>query len=101
MKKKPSKPFKGKLIEWSIQTNADAYTAPELVKVFAIGRLSDDDEHRVRTSAIVKIDVERRRIETLNSIYSLGRMDKSYAAWMKRNKMTLRKFAEKARAKKL
>lgn len=101
MKKKPSKPFKGKLTDWSIHTNADAYTAPELVKVFAIGRLSETDERRVRTSSIVKIDVERRKIETLNSIYSLGRMDKNYAAWMKRNKMTLRKFAEKAKAKKL
>lgn len=75
-----------KLENWSIGTNADAYTAPELITPALFGEVYGnpkfEDGELVRVSRVIK--VEGRVVTTRNSVYKLGKIDKNYRKYLKK-----------------
>jgi hypothetical protein len=68
-----TKPFRGVIENWKVVDYC--YSTGEQV---VTGRIFGDEDRFedgtfIRTSAIVKIDYENKRLETLNSIYTLGK----------------------------
>jgi hypothetical protein len=89
------------LEEWSLMQTTDPYTAPELRKVVALGKVyghpSVTDGSQVTTSTIQVINLDNREIRTLNHTYTLGRPDVKWVDFLKRtNEMgQITKFLKK------
>ncbi len=72
--------------DWAIQVDpfgkADPYTAPELIpsvltgKVFGHERI--EDGHNIISSPIVKVDIENGIVETMNTVYRVGKKAEDY-----------------------
>ena len=66
-----TKPFRGTIENWKV---FDFFGGSDKV---ATGNIFGDDRFEdgkfIRTSAIVKLDYENNKLETLNSIYELGK----------------------------
>ena len=92
----------GKIESWAFRPVGDGFTAPECIKIVVTGnlpgRLTSGNDY-IQTSRVVKIMLSSRKVETSNSVYRLGKMDKGYRAWMRKQGYTLKKFVEKAKGK--
>jgi hypothetical protein len=77
-----------RLENWSIGSNQNGFTAPEIVKLFLRGSVYGhpkfNDGERVHTSQIVSVHARIVTTKT-GSSYKLGKIDKGYRKWLKAN----------------
>jgi len=87
-----------KLEDWSItHFDNDLYVAPELYSLRLQGVISNDsrgfaDGTAIVTSKIIKLDIENKSAETLNTKYILGKIDIKYNEWLKNNNIEIKSF---------
>lgn len=70
------------LEEWSLVSNGAPYGAPELSRSSLAGVVYDhprlDDDSKIITSSILRVDVEKGEVITHNTRYTLGAVDAGY-----------------------
>jgi hypothetical protein len=74
-----------KLDDWLMRTpTGDGYTAPEVLHSIAASTVvgTRPDGKSIRSSSIVKIT--GRLVETRNTIYQLGRINRGFRAWLRK-----------------
>ena len=87
-----------KLEDWSVVClDENPYLAPELKTVKLQGTIFDDnrgflDGCLVLTSKLVRLNVETKTAQTLNTTYILGNIDPEYDKWLKDNGMEIKSF---------
>lgn len=67
-----TKPFRGVLENWKVFDFFGGSDKVATGNIFGDGDRFEDGTY-IRTSAIVKLDYENNKLETLNSIYELGK----------------------------
>jgi hypothetical protein len=79
-----------KLEEWSIYSDdSNPFQAPELRPMRMSGTVYDrdgfEDETRITTSSLQKIDLINNIVETRNTVYELGNPSAKYVKWLEDN----------------
>lgn len=77
-----------KLQNWFITDNDNGYTAPEMIRKYAIGDVyghpTRPEGDHIRTSYLVEINIKQRYVKTASgSKYMLGKMKPDYAKYMR------------------
>jgi hypothetical protein len=71
------------ITDWSFSEDNNPYIAPDqrVMRLYGdvYGHLRIENTHEVSTSAVLKIDYEKCEVETLNTIYVLGKPSEKYA----------------------
>lgn len=75
-----------RLENWYITDNDNGYTAPEMLRKFAIGDVyghpTRPEGDHIRTAYLIEINLEAGYIVTKNSRYELGTPEKGYQEYM-------------------
>lgn len=96
------------LEEWYIYIEHSPYQAPETGFPCLVGYSKDHPElgsmhlmkgEPIRTSEVQSIDVKTMTARTRNTVYQLGKMKESWAAYLEKNGLTFESYSEKLNAR--
>ena len=83
---------------WSIQVHLGQYKSPKGVgsTMYLCGNIYGHElianGRRIKSAKITELDINDRIARTTDAIYRLGRPDKWYVEWLRRNKFSLKEL---------
>lgn len=83
---------------WSIQVHLGQYRPPRLISstIYLCGNIYGHEHvpngRRIKSAKLVEIDIRDRIAHTTDAVYRLGRPDKWYVEWLRRNNFSLREL---------
>ncbi len=87
-----------RLENWSIQVHLGQYKSPkgDGSTMYLCGNIYGHEVitngRRIKSSKITELDINDRMARTSDAIYRLGRPDKWYVEWLRRNKFSLKEL---------
>jgi hypothetical protein len=83
---------------WSIQVHLGQYKSPKYAgsTIYLCGNIYGHqlitNGRRIKSSKIIELDINDRIARTADAIYRLGRPDKWYVEWLRRNNFSLKEL---------